>query len=181
MNPEVLIEKSFGPINFTPKSVSVQHTITGKLVKILASKTIAPKLSRGRLVPPDVQEKINYNRICSEKWTIIKYADYGEAIENAYAQVEIEVINGKAKALTKLNDLYYQALAEFNINFDEFDIQIIREHSDAIFKRVSSSLRNYLLENDSSLAQLSHEELDTGVNLVVAHGFVECLVLEGPQ
>lgn len=181
MNADVLIEHSYGPINLTPKSVAVQHTITGKLVKILATQEIALNFPRSRSVPPDVQEKIAYNRISREKWAILKYTGYGEAIENAYVLIESEIVNGKAKALSKLNDLYYQVLGEHNIDFDSIDIDVIRLKSDDIFKRVCISLRDYLLENDTTLTQISHEELDTGINLVVAHGFVECLVLEEPQ
>ena len=181
MNPDVYIERSYGPINISPRAVSIQHTITGKLVRILATSEMQPEYNRGRSIPPDIQSKIEYNNLVSEKWTIVKYTGYGEAIENAYVQVEAEVVNGKSKALSKLNDFYLQALGKFDIDIQKIDINKLRLHSDDIFQAVTSSLHDYLLKNDASLSTISHEELDTGINLIVAHGFVECLVLEAPK
>ena len=181
MNPDVYIENSYGPIKISPRAVSIQHTITGKLVRILATSEMQPDYKRGRSIPPDIQYKIEYNNLVSEKWAIVKYTGYGEAIENAYVQVETEVVNGKAKALSKVNDFYLQALGKFEIDILNMDINKLRLHSDEIFKIVTSSLHDYLLDNDVSLSNISHEELDTGINLIVAHGFVECLVLEEPK
>lgn len=181
MNPEIYIEQAYGPINLSPKSVSVQHTITGKLIKILAINEYLPAFNRERSIPPDVQEKMVYNNIVSEKWAVLKYTGYGEAVENAYLEIETEIVNGKTKALSKLNDFYLQAMARFGIDLQNIDLIKLRAHSDEIFKLVISTLRDYLLDNDSSLSNLSHEELDTGISLIVAHGFVECLVLEEPK
>lgn len=180
MNPQVYIEKSFGPINLSPKSVSIQTTIIGKLVKQLSMEgaTIEPQVRPG--IAPDIQDKILHNNICSESWLIYRYTEYGRAIEIAYQQLNKDINNGKNKALRKIHDLYKEELALNQIQLVNPEMDKIRIIADVIIKNISRKLLCFVNENDSSLKDVFMEDLEFGINLIVGHAFVECVILEAP-
>ena len=180
MHPQVYIENSHGPITLTPKSVAVQTTIIGKLVMRLSMEgaTMKPQARLG--IAPDIQDKIIHNNICSESWLIYRYTEYGRAIEVAYQELNKNINNGKNKALRKIHDLYKEELALNQIQLVNPEMDKIRNIADVIIKNIYRKLLCFVNENDSSLKDVFMEDLEFGINLIVGHAFVECVILEAP-
>ncbi|PKK88881.1 MAG: hypothetical protein CVV64_16690 [Candidatus Wallbacteria bacterium HGW-Wallbacteria-1] len=181
MNPKVYIENAHGPISFSPKSVSIQTTIIGKLVRLLSMEgsTITSDTRPG--VTPDIQKKIDHNNVCHEAWLIYRYSEYGRAIEIAYHQLNQDVNNGRNKALRKIHDLYKEELASNSISLLNPELNKIRSLADTIVKKISTKLIAFVKTNDASLQDIHMEDLEFGINLIIGHAFVECIILEAPQ
>lgn len=180
MDPQVYIETSYGPINFTPKSVSIQTTIIGKLVRQLSLEGAAIAIQPRPGIAPDIQKKISHNNVCHEAWLIHRYSEYGRAIELAYHQLNQDVNNGKNKALRKIHDLYKEELALNHIQIVNPEMDKIRILADVIVNNISQKLMFFVNENDSSLKDIHMEDLEFSINLIVGHAFVECIILEEP-
>ena len=56
---------------------------------------------------------------------------------------------------------------------------LIRQHADDIIKKIIEGLKSFCYE--SSNVPSDKESVEVGVNVVVAHAFVECRVLENPN
>jgi hypothetical protein len=179
MNERVYIENAYGPINLTPRSVSIQTTIIGKLVRLLAEKGATIATGTKPRVAPDIKKKILYNNVNHEVWLIYRYTEYGQAIELSYSQLNKEVNNGKNKALRYIQDLYIQELAYHKINIENPEIEKLQPIADLILQNISSKLKEFVKE-DSSLADIHLEDLESGIKIIVGHAFVECLILEEP-
>jgi len=125
--------------------------------------------------------KIQHNDIKSNIHVIGQYADYSAKIEEAYIEIDSMIVSGKDVILGNLNDLYYAALDALNIDYilsDEIDMDAVRAGSDYIIDYVSTKLKNMVYE--TSNVPGFREQIEHGVNVVIAHAFIECVVLENP-
>lgn len=125
--------------------------------------------------------KINHNNLKSKNHIIKQYLDHSAKIEDAYKEINSIIAFGKDTILRNLNDLYYSALDEIGIDYlvSEIDIQAVRENSDFIIEYIIKKLKNTAFESGNTPAYKEHIEL--GVNVVVAHAFIECIIMENPQ
>lgn len=60
----------------------------------------------------------------------------------------------------------------------EVDIIKIRENSEYILDFIIQKLKNTVFESKNTPSYKEHIEL--GVNVVVAHAFIECIIMENP-
>ncbi len=78
-----------------------------------------------------------------------------------------------------LNEMYCNSLDKYGIDSFEPDIEQVRQHADDIISDVIKQLRKFLYSS-ANVTQYK-EQVEIGLNVVVAHGFVECCVLENPN
>lgn len=126
--------------------------------------------------------KILYNDIKSNIHVIGQYSDYSAKIEEAYNEIDSIIISGKDIISGNLNDFYYAALDSIGIDYlcsETIEIEKIRESSDYIIDYIITKLKNMVYESNNAPA--FREQIEHGVNVVVAHAFIECVVLENPS
>lgn len=126
--------------------------------------------------------KIKHNDLSARTAVIKQYLDYSVKVEEAYDEIDSLIVSGKDIILCNLSDLYFSALDCFGITYldtEEIEISKIREHSIAILDYVIAKLRNTVYESNN-LPEYK-EQIELGVNVVVAHAFIECIVLENPS
>ena len=126
-------------------------------------------------------EKINHNNIQSKQHIIKQYLDFSSKIEFAYQNIDSTIPFGKQIVIQNLNDLYYAALDEVNIDYfkQEIDMKRIRDESEFILDFIIQKLKNIAYESKNTPS--IKEQIDLGINVIVAHAFIECVVLETPQ
>ncbi|PSJ18153.1 ABC-three component system protein [Nitrosomonas supralitoralis] len=150
-----------------------------ELLKVLANKPFKFEIMMRR---PSAETiiKINHNNLRSKKHVIKQYLDYSSKIEEAYLEIDSLVAFGKNTILRNIYDLYYSALDEVGIDYMSsiVDINLIRRNSDFIFDFIVQKLKNTVFESKNTPVIKEHIEL--GVNVVVAHAFIECIILENP-
>lgn len=133
-----------------------------------------------RTAPATTIIKIQHNRIQSRKHIIKQYMDHSAAIEAAYEGIDSVILFGKQIVLQNLNDLYFAALDSVGIDYfsGEIDIDAVRENAEFILDFVIQKLRNTAVESKNTLN--IKEQIEKGINVIVAHAFIECVIFENP-
>lgn len=150
-----------------------------ELLKSLARQPFTFKKTKRRPSSETVV-KINHNNLKSKSHIIKQYLDHSSKVEEAYGEIDSLIAFGKDTILQNLNDLYYSALDSTEIDYltCEVDIIKIRENSEYILDFIIQNLKNTVFESNNTPFYKEHVEL--GVNVVVAHAFIECIIMENP-
>ncbi len=132
-----------------------------------------------RSFPANVSTKIEHNMLNSNRRIVLQYKSYSAHIEKAYNLAEQNIINGKQSAMELLNQMYCNSLEKFEIDYFNADIAKVRKHADEIINDVIKQLRKFVYSSANVINY--KEQVEIGLNVVVAHAFVECCVLENPN
>ncbi|HEM6802528.1 TPA: hypothetical protein U2I18_003086 [Citrobacter koseri] len=169
------IEGDFYNVESPEKNVD---SIINVIIGDIASAKV--KIDRSdRSFPASVAKKIDYNMLRTKRRIVQQYKSYSSHIEKAYTLAEQNIINGKQTALELLNGMYCNSLEKYEIDSFEPDIAHVRLHADDIISDVIRQLKKFVY-NSANLTQYK-EQIEIGLNVVVAHAFVECCVLENPN
>jgi hypothetical protein len=177
----VTIQKVFGSVHVGDSPEYKVGSAINELLGCLAKKPRVFSVVRRRPSSETVR-KIKYNDIESKGHVIKQYLEHSAKIEEAYKEIDSMVVSGKNIILGNLNDLYYAALDSLGIEYlisGEIDILRVREDSDFIIDFIIARLNSLVYE--SSNTPSCREQIEHGVNVVVAHAFIECVVLENPS
>lgn len=179
MTKTVIVEKNSGNIIIGESPEYKISSVINELLKTLAEKPFSFDRKRRRPSSETIV-KINHNNLRSKSHIIKQYLDHSSKVEEAYYDIDSLVTFGKDIILQNLSDLYYIALSAADIEYLSCDIDIekVRENSDFIFDFIIQKLKNTVYESKNTPFYKEHIEL--GVNVVVAHAFIECVVMENP-
>lgn len=179
MQKNVAIEKNFGNINIGDSPEYQINSVINRLLMDLAATPFRFE-RKNRSVPVDTVRKIEHNNIRLNRHIIHQYIDHSAAVEEAYKRIDAATPFGRDVILRNLNSLYYQCLDSLDIDyFDTIDIEKIRENSDHILFYIVNQLKNFAYESKNVPSMKEH--VVQGVNVVVAHAFLECIILEVPS
>lgn len=153
---------------------SIINDIISKISQVAVTVDI-----RDRSFPSKVSKKIKHNQLKNNRSIVLQYRSYSSHIESAYNIIEKNVVNGKQTAMLILNDMYGSALNKFNIDVWEPDMDLVKQHADEIIDDIKKQLNNFLYK--SANITFTKEQMVIGINVVIAHAFVECYVLENPN
>lgn len=181
MKNQVNIRDIYGNLYIKESAEQKVDSIVNSLLTELSLSTIAPPLSRKRNIPSKVIKKVEHNNLVTQRFILSQYQNFSTSIETAYEIIDTNIVNGKAKVFLMLDNLYMKALCKVGIdpNFDEVNMEIIRQHADDIIESIINGLKEFCYE--SSNVPSDKESIEIGVNVIVAHAFVECTVLENPN
>ena len=156
------------------------NSAINQLLICLASKT-SEFVRLDRRPSAETIKKIDHNNLRSKSHIIKQYLEHSSKIEEAYGDVDLLIPFGKDTILRNLNGFYCAALDEVGIEyvFEGIDIEKVRSSSVFIIDFIINKLRNFVYESLNKPA--FKENIDLGVNVVVAHAFIECVVMENPD
>jgi hypothetical protein len=177
---QVNIRDIKGNAYFTESAEQKVDSVVNSLLTEISLTPIAIEF-RKRSVPADVVIKVNYNNLQSQRFILSQYQAYSATIETSYESIDKNIVNGKAKVFMMLDDLYFKALSDIELDpfFGDVNIELIREHADNIIMKIIKGLKDFCYK--SSNAPSDKESVEIGINVIVAHAFVECRVLENPN
>lgn len=173
------IERNAGNIIIGDSPEYEISSAINELLKSLANKPFSFKKTKRRPSSETVV-KINHNNLKSKSHIIKQYLDHSSKVEEAYGEIDSLIAFGKDTILQNLNDLYYLSLDSIEVDYltCEVDIIKIRENSEYILDFIIQKLKNTVFESKNRPSYKEHVEL--GVNVVVAHAFIECIIMENP-
>lgn len=176
----VYIEKNAGNVNIGDSPEYEVSSIISELLQKLAEKPSEYKPTRRRPSSETVL-KISHNNLSSKSNIIKQYLDYSSKIEEAYREIDRMIPFGKNTILENLNNLYCSALDSLEIEYLtlEVDLEKVRENSDYILEFIVQKLKNTVFESKNTPTY--KERIELGVNVVVAHAFIECIIMENPN
>lgn len=167
-----------GDFNNTESPESKVESIINEIISKISQADVTIDI-KDRSFPPKVEKKIKHNQLKENRKIVLQYKSYSSPIESAYSIIEKNVVNGKQTAMLILNDMYCSSLNKLKIDAWEPDMDEIKKHADEIIDDVRKQLSNFLYK--SSNITFSKEKMSVGINVVIAHAFVECYVLENPN
>jgi len=175
----VNVERNAGNIIIGDSPEYEISSAINELLKSLANQPFSFKRTKRRPSSETVV-KINHNNLKSKSHIIKQYLDHSSKVEEAYGEIDSLIAFGKDTILQNLNDLYYLSLDSIEIDYltCEVDIIKIRENSEYILDFIIQKLKNTVFESKNTPSYKEHVEL--GVNVVVAHAFIECIIMENP-
>lgn len=160
-----------------------EHSVDAAINELLLSLANQPFAFERTNRRPSAQtiEKIHYNNIQSKSHIIKQYLDHSAKIEEAFNSIDSIITFGKHIILQSLNDLYCSALDAVGIDYltGPVNTASVRENSEFILDFIIKQLRNTAFEAKNT--PVLKEHIDLGVNVVVAHAFIECIILENPN
>ncbi len=177
---KVVVENVEGNFILTEEPEQRVNSVISELLTEISLKPIQYDMhSRG--IPADVIVKIEHNNLNSQVAILGQYQLYSSSIESAYDNIDKTIVNGKANVLLMLKDYYFKALYDFGLNpyLGNMDIEEIRKNSDSILIKIINNLKDFCYK--SANVPSHKESVEIGVNVIVAHAFVECLILENPN
>lgn len=179
VNKTVNVERNAGNIIIGDSPEYEISSAINELLKSLANKPFLFKNKRRRPSSETVV-KIEHNNLKSKSHVIKQYLDHSSKVEEAYSEIDSLITFGKDTILQNLNDLYYLALDTVDIEYltCDVDIEKVRGNSEFILDFIIKKLKNSVFESKNTPAYKEHVEL--GVNVVVAHAFIECIIMENP-
>lgn len=180
INKTVTVGKVAGNVILGDSPEYRVSSVINELLGILANKPFEFRRI-DRLPSSEAIAKIDHNNLRSKSYIIKQYLDHSVSIEEAYKDIDGLVAFGKSTILQNLNDLYYCALDAVDIEYliCKIDIEKVRENSEFIIEFIIQRLKSTVFE--SSNTPLYRECIELGVNVVVAHAFVECVIMENPS
>lgn len=175
----VTVERNAGNIFIGSSPEYEISSAINELLNLLANKPFMFK-QRRRRPSSETVVKIQHNNLKAKSYIIKQYLDHSSKIEEAYFEIDSLITFGKDAILQNLNDLYYLALDAVAIDYLICDIDIgeVRENSEFILDFIIQKLKNTVFESKNTPVYKEHVEL--GVNVVVAHAFIECIIMENP-
>lgn len=175
---QVNINTVNGDFNTTESPEQKVDSIINLIISDIVSTSVQVDL-RDRTFPTKISNKIEHNQLKSKRNIVQQYKSYSSHIEKAYEIADKNIINGKQSAMILLNDIYMESLEKYNIDAFDVDMILVRAHADDIVENILKELKKFVYK--SSNVPPYKELVEIGINVVVAHAFVECLVLENPN
>lgn len=175
----ISVERNAGNIIIGDSPEYEISSAINELLKSLANQPFSFKKTKRRPSSETVV-KIKHNNLKSKSHIIKQYLDHSSKVEEAYGDIDSLIAFGKDTILQNLNDLYYLALDSIEVDYLTCDVDIIkiRENSEYILDFIIQKLKNTVFESKNTPSYKEHIEL--GVNVVVAHAFIECIIMENP-
>lgn len=164
MNKTVKVERNAGNIFIGDSPEYEISSAINELLKSLANQPFTFKKNRRRPSSETVV-KINHNNLKSKSHIIKQYLDHSSKVEEAYSEIDSLITFGKDTILQNLNDLYYLALDNVDIDYLVCDVDIdkVRENSEFILDFILQKLKNTVFESKNTPIYKEHVEL--GVNV----------------
>lgn len=180
VNKTVTVERNAGNLIIGNSPEYEISSAINELLNSLADKRTQFNKNRRRPSSETVV-KIEYNNLKGKSHIIKQYLDHSSKVEEAYSDIDSLIPFGKDTILQNLNDLYYLALDSIEVDYLTCDVDIVkvRENSEFILDFIIQRLKNTVFESKNTPTYKEHVEL--GVNVVVAHAFIECIIMENPS
>lgn len=139
--------------------------------------------SERRDLPPEIEEKINFNNVVAYRPLIENnYSENGFYLDTAYEALDSDTPGRRKTFMKYLNSLYLTVLGEHLKKQTPLGkLEIIRANADNIIVEIINSLLLRIASNRKAIEHISSESIEYNVIAIVCHAFVDCKVLENPN
>jgi len=136
-----------------------------------------------RNVPPEIEEKINYNNVIVYKPLIeSNFSENGFFLDEAYNSLDYETPGRRKLFLSYINTQYLIVLGQImNEKGVKEKMFVIENNADTIITKIINILLIRISKNSNLIENLSSESITNCVLSIVCHAFVDCKVLENPN
>ncbi|MFK7983646.1 MAG: ABC-three component system protein [Saprospiraceae bacterium] len=149
------------------------------LDKALDVPDLPPKWNK--LIPPKIQEKIDYNDLKTRRILIENYGNYAGIVEAAYETLDNEKPNSKRRFLHSINWKYQELKNKVLVgNEIQNEIELIRANSDQFIDNIVNDLHEEYCDALNKDDGIMGEDILFCIYCIVAKAFIDCKILEPP-
>jgi 5-methylcytosine-specific restriction endonuclease McrA len=160
--------------DFSKQGLSKYQSALGKIITIL-SKTL--KDFNQNIEPedaPDTSEKINYNKVVTNKAIIEEYKIYQGTLNRRYTELENQGLFRKENILQYIKKLYLIEKQKYLTH------ETIQNNADLIFNNIKTALWEKV-DNTDGASQIDGEAIEMCIDIVMVDAFMRCNILEEPK
>lgn len=128
----------------------------------------------------EIEEKIKYNHVKKYAEIISEWGVYGAIIDDIYNTLDDEKPNSKEKFLLSINLTYKKILGNYiSKNKGKSKSKILETFSDSIIDDVLSKLEVDIMKSEVT-SELTIEDIQICLTVIVCKAFIDCKILEVP-
>lgn len=125
-----------------------------------------------------IEDKIEYNRVVTNKPLLTEYRVYQGKINSLYAELERTGSSKKEGVLRAIKLMYLRAKGE--LLGEDQSLENIRKHADQLIDLVRRKLHEIIDDSANNNSSISYEDVEFAVSILVVDGFLRCKILEEP-
>lgn len=126
-----------------------------------------------------IEDKIEYNRVVTNKPVLTEYRVYQGKINALYAEFERAGSSKKEGVLRAIKLMYVRAKGDL-LDADQ-SLENIRQHADQLLDLVRRKLHEIIDDSANNDLSISYEDVEFAVSILVVDGFLRCKILEEPK
>lgn len=171
-----------GPVTIAATSAAISSLLNPLLMKIVSTHTPYDEIPDVEIDYPEVDEKIEYNRVSVYSELIIDNVGYMDLIESLISTIDDEDPGAQKRFLYAINQKYKTARRELFMRqaerpaSPEQKLNVIRLGSDELVKKVSE----LIVGTNTVFQGVESELIEWAGQLIVCYGFIHCKILEPP-
>ena len=128
----------------------------------------------------EIEEKIKYNHVKKYAEIISEWGVYGAIIDDIYNTLDDEKPNSKEKFLLSINLTYKKILGNYiSQNKGKSKSKILEIFSDSIIDDVLFKLEVDIMKSEVT-SELTIEDIQICLTVIVCKAFIDCKILEVP-
>lgn len=179
MGQGILFKDNTGPVHIETDRRIARSSVLGKLIEIIA--TAEPALIDLNREPAEIEKKIQFNDLNTQRWIIQQYVENALLVDNSVTQLNKIISSGSTKLKRQMKLFYCQALAQFGISKFPDDLEKLKTHSDNIVAKVLDLTSDFVRSSSDLQNGYFDEDIEFGVVLIASYSIIECIVLENPN
>lgn len=178
-----VINTGSGPVTIAGTAAAISSLLNPLLMKIVSSHTPYDEISDVEIEYPEIDEKIEYNRVSVFSEVIIDNVGYMELIESLISTFDDEDPGAQKRFLYAINQKYKTAKRELFMGLAdrpvtaEQKLSAIRVGSDELVLKVSE----LIVDIRTAFPGVPTELIEWARQLIVCYGFIHCKILEPPR
>lgn len=178
-----VVNNGSGPVTIAATAAAISSLLNPLLMKIVSTHTPYDEIPDFELDYPEVDEKIEYNKVSVYSEVIMDNVGYMDLIESLISTFDDEDPGAQNRFLYAINQKYKTAKRELFMNMSERPVtpeqklNAVRVGSDELVLKVSE----LIVDIKTGFPGVPTELVEWARQLIVCYGFIHCKILEPPK
>lgn len=153
-------------------------SLLADVIKRICSIDIDTIESGRQTEPFAIDVKIRHNKVVRHKVVIEEHAVYAGKLQKLYAESDKAGADLMGKVLRNISSLY--AKQKGIILGADTSLENIQRHADDLIEAVERKLHDLIDSSPNADSQLSYEEVEFALTVIIVDAFMRCKLLEEP-
>ncbi|SMG23522.1 ABC-three component system protein [Arenibacter troitsensis] len=181
MARRITVGTNHGGINYfyrMAKNPSYLATVVNEVAKIPLEDTS----DTGRILPFEIEEKIEHNNVIIYKRIITDYAFYSSLIHDTYEIISETNPNIRDRIMKLVHRKYLDITGQLILeNSHDSILGAISKKGDYVIEKVLTILIDQLYESINFDNEISIEDMEMALEIIIGDAFFNCKILENPK
>ncbi|MBL4775513.1 MAG: hypothetical protein JKY87_05605 [Mariprofundus sp.] len=126
-----------------------------------------------------IEDKLDYNQVVTYRPIIEELRVYQAKLNKLYIEIERDGNGKKAVLLRNISNLYLKIKGE--VLGEDQSHKNIQDNADKLIETVERALHDLIDKSFNGDQELTYEEVDFAVSIIIVDAFMRCKILEEPK